>query len=132
MREKNMKLHHNQRQYSRSKVSISAMLTPENREPFDVEVVDLSMSGIFVRTDHVLEPESKCQISILLGHFQHELPILADAIVVRLIDHGIALKFESVKLECFSSMQNIIVEHADDPKQVAVECSSHGGFIFTP
>ncbi len=127
-----MKLHHNQRQYSRSKVAIAATLTPKNGKAFAVEVVDLSMSGIFVHTDQTLEPDSQCQVSILLGHYQHELPILADAVVVRSIDDGIALRFESVKLESFTSMQHVIVEHADDPKQAAVECSAHGGYIFTP
>ncbi|MDQ6969099.1 MAG: PilZ domain-containing protein [Mariprofundus sp.] len=127
-----MKLHHNQRQYSRSKVAIAATLTPEKGKAFAVEVVDLSMSGIFVHTDQTLAPNSQCQVSILLGHYQHELPILADAVVVRSIDDGIALCFKSVKLESFTSMQHVIVEHADDPKQAAVECSSHGGFIFTP
>lgn len=127
-----MKLYHNQRQYSRSKVSVSAILTPQGGEAFGVEVVDLSMSGILLRTEQSLESESKCQISILLGHFKHELPILADAVVVRSMDDGIALRFEAVKLESFTSMQHVIVENADNPKQAAVECSSHGGFIFTP
>ncbi len=127
-----MKVYHNQRQYSRSKVSISATLTPENGDAFSVEVVDLSMSGMFLHTDHRLEAGSKCQVSILLGHFKHELPILADAVVVRSIENGIALRFESVRLESFTSMQDVIVEHAEDPAQAALECSSHGGFIFTP
>jgi len=127
-----MKLHQNKRQYSRSKVSIAAILTPEGGEAFGVDVVDLSMSGIFLHTEQSLEPESKCQISILLGHSKHALPILADAVVVRSMDGGIALRFESVKLDCFASMQHVIVENADDPEQATVECSSHGGFIFTP
>jgi len=128
----NMKLHQNQRQYSRSKVSIAAMLTPEGGEAFGVEVVDLSMSGIFLHAEQSLEPESKCKISILLGEFKHALPIIADAVVVRSMDSGIALRFEAVKLDCLTSMQHVIVENADDPKQAEVECSMHGGFIFTP
>jgi len=127
-----MKLYHNQRQCSRSKVSIAATLTPEGGDAFGVEVVDLSMGGVFVHSDLLLKAGSCCHISMLLGHFKHELPIIADAIVIRTIDAGIALRFESVKLESIPGMQNIIVDHAEDPDQAAMEFSTHGGWIFTP
>jgi len=93
-----MKLYHNQRQYSRSKVTIAATLSITDGETFGVEVVDLSMGGIFVHSDHQLEPGSDCQISMLLGHFKHELPIIADAVVIRSGKDGIALRFKSVEL----------------------------------
>jgi len=127
-----MKLYHNQRQYSRSKVSIAATLTPEGGDSFGVEVVDLSMGGVFVHSEQVLKSGSRCQVNMLLGHFKHEMPIIADAIVIRTIDAGIALRFESVKLESIPGMQHVIVEHAEDPDQVAVEFSTQGGWIFTP
>lgn len=127
-----MKLYHNQRQYSRSKVSIAATLTPEDGESFGVEVVDLSMGGVFIHSAQVLKAGSRCQVNMLLGHFKHELPIIADAIVIRTLENGIALRFESVKLESIPSMQNVIVDHAEDPDQAAMEFSTHGGWIFTP
>jgi len=127
-----MKLYHNQRQYSRSKVSIAATLTPEHGEVFGAYVEDLSMSGIFMHTDKKLAAGSKCQVSILLGHFKHELPILADAVVVRSIKGGIALRFESIRLESFGGMQGLIVDHAENTEQAEMEFSSLGGFIFNP
>jgi len=127
-----MKLYHNQRQYSRSKVSIAATLTPQGGTPFGVQVMDLSMGGMFIHTDETLEPGTRCQVSLLLGHFKHELPMIADAVVVRGFKDGIALKFKSIQLESIASIQNIIVEHADDPDQAELEFSSHGGWIFSP
>jgi len=127
-----MKLYHNQRQYSRSKVSIAATLSTRDGNAFGVEVADLSMGGVFVHTDKQLEEGEHCQISMLLGHIQHELPILADAIVVRNVPNGIALRFESIQLESIASMQHVIVDHADDPDQAELEFSSHGGWIFSP
>jgi len=126
-----MKLHH-KRNYTRSKVPVGAILTAEGGEPFGVEVVDISMSGVFLRTDTQLAMGRKCQISILLGHFNHELPIIAEGTVVRTCADGMALKFETVKLESTANLQNLIVENADDPEQVHLECSSHGGWIFSP
>ncbi len=127
-----MKQCHNQRQYSRSKVSIAATLTPEDGESFGVEVVDLSMGGVFIHSDKMLDAGSRCKVNMLLGHFKHELPIIADAIVIRTLENGIALRFESVKLESIPGMQNIIVDHAEDSDQAVMEFSTHGGWIFTP
>jgi len=127
-----MKLYHNQRLYSRSKVSIAATLTLPDGDSFGVEVVDLSMGGMFIHSDKVLKADSRCQINMLLGHFKHELPIVADAIVIRTVHDGTALRFESVHLESIPSIQNIITEHADDPEQTVMEFSSHGGWVFSP
>jgi len=127
-----MKLYHNQRLYSRSKVSIAATLTTEDGNSFGVEVADLSMGGMFIHADNVLEAGSRCQVSMLLGHFKHELPIIADAIVIRTVQEGTALRFESIKLESIPNIQNMIVDHSDDPDQAILEFSSHGGWVFTP
>ncbi len=127
-----MKLYHNQRQYSRSKVLIGATLSTRDGDSFGVEVVDLSMGGLFVHTDKKLEDGEHCQVSMLLGHAQHELPILADAVVVRTIRDGVALRFESIQLESIASMQHVIIDHTDDPDQAELEFSSHGGWIFSP
>jgi len=127
-----MKLYHNQRQYSRSKVSIGATLTTQDGDTFGIQVADLSMGGMFIHTDKVLKAGSQCQISLLLGHFKHELPIIADAVVVRVFEEGIALRFKSIQLESIASMQHVIVDHSDDPDQAELEFSSHGGWIFSP
>lgn len=127
-----MKLYHNQRQYSRSQVSIAATLTPHGGESFGIQVADLSMGGMFIHTDKVLKAGAQCQVSLLLGHFKHELPMIADAVVVRVFKDGIALKFKSIQLESVASIQSVIVDHADDPEQAELEFSSHGGWIFSP
>jgi hypothetical protein len=69
---------------------------------------------------------------MLLGHISHELPIVADALIARTVADGIALRFESVRLESISNMLQLIVEHADDPKQTRLEFSSRGGWGFSP
>jgi len=126
-----MTSHHNQRNYSRSKVPVAATLTPAGGKPFGVTVVDLSMSGVFLRNTP-LAMGSKCSLSILLGHINHELPIIAESTVVRTNEDGIALRFESVKLDSTANLQHLIIEHADDPEQATLEFSSRGGWIFTP
>ncbi|GAV19969.1 PilZ domain protein [Mariprofundus micogutta] len=122
----------NHRKFSRSQVSVAALLTLENMEPVEVMVMDVSMNGALLQTDLKLDPGTPCNVSILLGHFQHELPIEAAGIVVRTIETGIALKFESVKIDSTPRLQSLIIDHAEDPEQVEVEFSQNGGWIFNP
>lgn len=127
-----MTKHDNTRKYSRSKVSIAAILVPERGKPFDVEVVDISMGGIFVHADEEIAAGSRCQVKILLGHFRHEMPIGADGTVIRCADGGIAIKFETVKIDTAQELQNLIAFNAEDPEKTIVEFSQHGGWIFNP
>lgn len=122
----------NHRRYTRSQVEVAAQLTVKHQEPFDVEVLDVSMNGTFLRTSLKLEAGTHCIVSILLGHSQHELPIEAEAVVVRATAMGLALRFESVKIDSTPRLQALIVDNAEDPKQVQLEFSQQGGFIFNP
>ena len=131
-REAGLTKHTNARKYSRAQVAVTAILTPSGGEPIDVDVIDISMGGMFVRADEILAPGTRCQITILLGHFKHELPIGADGVVIRSNEDGIALKFGSVKIETAPELQSLIVFNADDPHEAAVEFSKHGGWIFNP
>ena len=92
-------LNHNHRRYTRSQVEVAALLTLEHQEPVEVEVLDVSMNGTFLKTNLKLEAGTHCTVSILLGHFQHELPIEAEAVVIRATAMGLALRFESVKID---------------------------------
>jgi len=125
-------LNRNHRKFSRSQVSVAALLTLEDQEPVEVEVLDVSMNGTFLKSGLKLAAGTHCKVSILLGHFQHELPIEAEAIVVRATAMGLALSFVSVKIDSTPRLQNLIVDHAEDPNQVQLELSQQGGFIFNP
>ena len=127
-----MTKHVNARKYSRSQVSVTAILTPAGGEPFAVDVVDISMGGMFVHTDKKLVPGIRCQVQILLGHFQHELPIGTEGTIIRSVNDGIAIKFSSVKIDAAAELQSLIIINSNDPEQAAVEFSKHGGWIFNP
>jgi len=122
----------NHRKFSRSQVAVAALLTLKEMDPVEVMVVDISMNGALLQTDLKLMPGTHCSVSILLGHFQHELPIEAAGVVVRSLDGGIALRFESVKIDSTPRLKDLIIEHAEDPEQVEIEYSQNGGWIFNP
>ncbi|MDQ6992705.1 MAG: PilZ domain-containing protein [Mariprofundus sp.] len=128
-----MRSHHNLRDYSRSTVAIRGTLSVENGKPIGAEVLDLSMSGIFVRCGElILDAGCQCQISILFGHFKHELPMIVQGSVTRSNEKGIAIKFHTIQLESATNLKHLITMNAQDPEQIELEYSRHGGWIFTP
>ena len=116
-----MKRSNNSRKFIRSNISIATRLWPEGIPPIDAMVVDLSLNGILVQTDVKLEIGSKCRISILIGHYMHELPISAGGVVVRNHDGMIAICFDAVGIESSRQLQSMIVFHSNDPEQCLQE-----------
>jgi len=112
-----MKKSENTRKFTRSNISIAIRLWASGVSPFDAMVIDLSLSGILIQTDKTLAIGSKCHISMLLGHYMHELPLNAEGVVVRVHDGVMAISFDAVALESSRELQNIIVFHTDDPEQ---------------
>ncbi|MDX8405493.1 MAG: PilZ domain-containing protein [Mariprofundus sp.] len=127
-----MKTHHNLRSFSRSKVSVGAILTVKDKEPCNVKIVDLSMTGMFITSDTPLADGDRCSVSILIGHMNHELPIIATGVVIRTTDTGIALKFQSLRLDSTATLQQMIIENADNPEQAKTEFSRQGFWMFEP
>lgn len=82
----------NHRKFSRSKVEATAMLVLRGLQPIEVMLLDVSMNGIFLKTDLKLELGACCHVNILLGHIQHELPIGASGVVVRVHEEGGAIR----------------------------------------
>lgn len=112
-----MKKSGNTRKFIRSNISIAIRLWTSGVSPFDAMVIDLSLNGILIRTDATLALGSKCHISMLLGHYMHELPLSAEGIVVRVHDGMMAISFDAVAIESSRELQDMIVFHTDDPEQ---------------
>jgi len=107
----------NTRGFTRSQISIAIRLRAPGISPCDAMVVDLSLNGVLIQTDATLAVGSRCQISMLLGHYMHELPLNAEGVVVRAHDGMIAISFDTVAIEASRELQDIIVFHTDDPEQ---------------
>jgi len=125
-----MKTHHNLRNFTRSKVTVGAIVTVAGKEPFDVELIDLSMSGMFIVSPTSLTMHDSCTVHILLGHIEHELPIIAQATVVRVTQDGIALKFSSVKLDSSDSLKHLVLANSDNPDKTRDEFTRLGFWMF--
>jgi len=112
-----MESSNNSRAFSRSSISIATRLTPAGAPPIDAMVVDLSMNGVLVETDAMLEIGSKCHISMLIGHYMHELPISANGSVVRVQQGVIAICFDTIGIEAVDELESMILFQSPDPEQ---------------
>ena len=122
---------HQSREYSRSKISIAAELIPEGCEPMQVEVKDLSLHGIMVHAEQPVEIGTKCQIRIMVGHYQHELPITAEGSVVRIQDSDFAIQFDCIGVESNEELERKILTSSDDPDQCLKEFTQEQ-MLFDP
>jgi len=107
----------NNRSFSRSNIAIATRLTPAGAASIDAMVVDLSMNGVLVKTDAVLEIGSKCHISMLIGHYMHELPISANGVVIRVQQGTIAICFDTIGIEAADELESMILFQSPDPEQ---------------
>lgn len=69
---------------------------------------DLSLRGIYIKTDNKLELETRCSVEIKLVGVQEELILKMEGHVVREDEAGFAIYFESVDLDSYSHLKNIV------------------------
>jgi hypothetical protein len=80
---------------------------------------DLSLSGIFVYTDQKISVDTPCQVEISLSGTTDPLVLQMDGRIIRNEESGIAITFESIDLDSYTHLKNIVRYNADDPDDVA-------------
>lgn len=75
---------------------------------------DLSLRGVFIYTDDQLEIKTACSIEILLLGMKDELILMMDGHVVREEEKGYAIYFDSVDLDSYTHLKNIVKYNAPD------------------
>jgi len=116
----------NKRRFSRSSIEIAVKITSKGFASFDAIVVDMSMNGIQVETDKCLPEGTACEVDILIGHYKHELPLVAKGKVVRSQNRHIAIFFDSIGVGGSEEIQSMLLFHADDPEQCLHELEEAG------
>ncbi len=81
---------------------------------------DLSLRGVFVQTDGAALPEkdTPCQVGIRLEGLEEELLLRMDGHVVRVDSDGYAIYFDSVDLDSFTHLKNIVRYNAPDSDRI--------------
>jgi len=79
---------------------------------------DLSLNGIFVNTDHKIPLQSPCRVKILLSGLKPPLFLEMEGRIVRTDASGIAITFESMDLDSYTHLKNIVRYNVSDPDDV--------------
>ena len=79
---------------------------------------DLSVSGIFVKTEQSIPPHTECQVKIVLSGMSEPLTLSVEGRVVRSNATGVAISFRSMDLDSYTHLKNIVKYNVDNPDEV--------------
>jgi len=117
------------RTFSRISLDRGVLIQIGDATPFHAEIVNLSMSGLLVKSGEHLEPGTECRISIPLTESgEDELRIEAMASVARPTTEGFAVSFMNLLgIESYNHLRSLLLYNASDPDQIDAEFKLHYG-----
>jgi hypothetical protein len=75
---------------------------------------DISLSGVFVKTDTRLEPGTQCDVKIFLTGGGERIELSMKARVTRVLSTGLGVSFDSMDLETYAHLKKIMLYNSDD------------------
>ena len=75
---------------------------------------DLSLKGIFISTDNKFSPGTKCSIKICLTGGIDEIELQIEGTVVRESNIGMGIEFDSMDVDTYSHLKNIVYYNSID------------------
>ena len=82
---------------------------------------DLSLRGVFIKTTDTLKIGTHCQVEVMLSGLQDQLVLKMEGHVVRRCDEGFAIYFESVDLDSYTHLKNIVRYNVPDTDVIGKE-----------
>jgi hypothetical protein len=85
---------------------------------------DMSIKGMFVKTQDKIPEGAPCDLEILLTGSSTRLALTIKGTITRQEENGLAIGFESMDLDSFMHLKNIILYNVTDPEEVEKEMLS--------
>ncbi|MBF0449199.1 MAG: PilZ domain-containing protein [Candidatus Magnetomorum sp.] len=82
---------------------------------------DLSLNGLFVESDEVLDLGTICHVKIILPGGVDEISLDMDGVVTRHAPGGFGIIFEGMDPDSFAHLKNIAMYNAEDPDAIEEE-----------
>jgi hypothetical protein len=108
------------RRFTRVGFTINASITIEGTT-FTAEVENLSLHGLFVKNDRHIPLGTRADIAISLTGIQPEIVIRLKSVAVRSVAEGTGFEFESVDVNSFIHLRNIVAYARGDQDAVMAE-----------
>ncbi len=75
---------------------------------------DLSLKGMFAGSRERFEPGTRCSVSIFLTGGIEKIELRMKATVVRSSDRGMGIEFDSMDVDTYSHLRNIVYYNSGD------------------
>jgi hypothetical protein len=85
---------------------------------------DISIKGIFINTDKKMPVGTPCDIEILLTGMSTKLVLNIKGVITRQDESGLGIAFDSVDLDSYIHLKNIVLYNASDPEDIEREMFS--------
>jgi hypothetical protein len=85
---------------------------------------DISIKGIFVNTEKKVPVGTPCDIEILLTGMSTKLALTIKGVITRQDESGLGIAFDSMDLDSYIHLKNIILYNASDPEDIEKEMFS--------
>lgn len=108
----------NRRKHSRVGFATQIKIDLKTKDPVTLEgnSKDLSLKGIFVSTPRRFARGTSCFVKIYLTGGIEKIELLVEGTIVRQTDTGIGIVFNSMDVDTYSHLKNIVhYNRVDDP-----------------
>ena len=78
---------------------------------------NLSLNGIYVKSREKIEIDSPCRVKIVLSGTAEPLVLKMEGRIVRSDSSGIGIAFESMDLDSYTHLKNIVRFNAENPDE---------------
>ena len=115
----------NKREFTRCRIHVEVEVSTDDRASISGKVEDLSLNGAYVPCTGRLPVGTNCKVELILDG--QNIRLIAEAVVSREDERGIAVEFRGIPLDDLEHLRNLIRYNADDPNLVEEEFDSHIG-----
>lgn len=84
---------------------------------------DISLKGLYCVTDTPLPEGTECEVALRLSGDTSDLVLHIDAVVARSGSDGMGLKFQSIDMDSFYHLKNILYYNSGTPDEINREIS---------
>lgn len=85
---------------------------------------DISMKGMFISTDEKIPAGTPCNIEIVLSGTTSKLALNIKGMIARQDKDGLGIAFDSMDVDSYFHLKNIVMYNASDPDAIEKEMFS--------
>ena len=82
---------------------------------------DISLKGMFVYTQKMMPIDTSCHIEIILRGSSSRLSLRMEGKVIRHDDSGLGITFDSIDIDSYFHLKNLVMYNAEDPDIIEEE-----------